>query len=474
MSIKQTIYWHLPYRIKTYAAYLSTKSLTKERFGESYVSAKKNIQSREMWSHDKFLDYQRSRLQLLIEHCANHVPYYRDLFKSIGLDPRDIRDQSDLEHIPILEKQTLRERGKELIDERVRLTDLKMVSTSGTTGTPLNLYRNIREFSTAFAYNGARHWSVAGLERIKDRSVSIGGKLVAHPHRSKPPYWLHNSRWKQLYMSSYHLTWNNLPHYVDAIRNFQPRYIEAYPSSAYAVAQYIIESKIMPLQLDAVFTTAETILPHQREAIEAAFQCTVHSQYGCAEQAVYAATCKHQAYHVSLDHSILELLDDQGKPCSPGQIGEVVGTSLESYTQPILRYRVGDMASWGKDQCSCGLALPVLAEIGGRKDDLLITPDGRSIGRLDTIFKGLSHIREAQIIQEKLDLIKIRIVPDEGYKPKHGQVVRANLISHIGSSVTVEVCEVERIERTSSGKFRAVVSRIGFNESKGKIAGKEA
>jgi phenylacetate-CoA ligase len=128
---------------------------------------------------------------------------------------------------------------------------------------------------------------------------------------------------------------------------------------------------------------------------------------------------------------------------------------------PLIRYEAGDRGALasGQDQCSCGRSLPVLERVEGRLDDVLLTRDGRRIGRLDPVFKADLPIREAQIVQESLDLFKVRIVPAQGYKPKDGEAIVKRLQDRLGRiEVVLEL--VERIPRSANGKFRAVVSNL--------------
>lgn len=466
MSVTQAVYWKLPYRMKCWATGHFARKHDKFRFGAHYDRAKRTIAARNDWSLDQFREYQLQRLQALVRHCAEHVPYYRSLFRSIGLEPGDVKSFADFQAIPILEKQVLRERGAELVDERRDRRSLLSAQTSGTTGTPLDFYRDVREFSTAFAYTAVRLWSVVGVERRVNRSVSLGGSLVTAPDARKPPFWVLNRSWRQLVMSSYHLSSANLDSYIRALRDFRPDYVEGYPSSIYALAHHIIAEALPPIPVKGVFTTAENLLDHQRQAISRAFLCRVFSQYGCAEQVVFGAECDRQSMHLSPDHSFVEVVDPSGRPLPPGRSGELVGTGLDRWAQPLLRYRLGDVGVLGDDgwRCPCGSQLPILAEIEGRKDDLLITADGRSVGRLDPVFKGIPNVAEAQIIQESLRDFRIRIVPTAAYRPESGQLAMQNLQVRLGPTARIRIETVPAIERTAAGKFRAVVCNLNAME----------
>ena len=144
-----------------------------------------------------------------------------------------------------------------------------------------------------------------------------------------------------------------------------------------------------------------------------------------------------------------------------GQPGELICTGLLNADMPLIRYRVGDRAALTADAtpCRCGRTLPTLAHLEGRVDDVLYTRDGRLVGRLDPVFKARLAIREAQVIQDALDVVRLRYVPGEGFSDADTDSIVSGLRARMGS-VQVIVERVEAIPRTANGKFRAVICNI--------------
>ncbi len=237
-----------------------------------------------------------------------------------------------------------------------------------------------------------------------------------------------------------------------------------YPSALSTLAAWALETGDLPAPARVVVTTSETVTESARRSIEEAFRCRLFDRYGAVEQCAFASQCAEGRYHVSPEVGIVEILDPEGRPCPPGAIGEVVCTGLANTLQPLLRYRVGDAARWALDQnCPCGRQMPVLEGIEGRYEDMCVTPDGRRILRFDTVFKGVSAIREAQVVQERRDLFVINVVAAEGFSETDAQSLRANMRLHVGD-VATEVRLVDAIPRTAAGKFRAVVCRVPREE----------
>ena len=125
---------------------------------------------------------------------------------------------------------------------------------------------------------------------------------------------------------------------------------------------------------------------------------------------------------------------------------------------PLIRYEIGDIGSLTDDKCQCGCRYTILKSVEGRIDDVIITEDGKKIGRLDHIFKGIKGIREGQIIQLSVNKFKLKLVKDSGSLNLDEKLLVANLKNRVGEHVDVSVEYVSKIQRTSRGKFKGVIS----------------
>ena len=234
------------------------------------------------------------------------------------------------------------------------------------------------------------------------------------------------------------LTPENLPAYVAAFQKFRPDFIHGYPSSLYLLGGYTPK---------ALFTASESLLDFQRTAIERAFGAKVFNWYGNTEMTCNIVECAAGSLHYRLDYGVLELLTD----------GTMIVTGLNNRAMPLIRYRVGDRAVAKDGTCSCGCAFPLIERIDGRIEDYVRTPDGRYVGRLDHLFKDAKHVREAQIVQTRLDEIVIRVVKDNGFDE---QIVLREARQRLGDAIKIRFEYVNAIERTAAGKFRFIVSQL--------------
>lgn len=233
-----------------------------------------------------------------------------------------------------------------------------------------------------------------------------------------------------------------------------------YAVSYYLLGKFILDAGIDVPPLRAIITTSEKLTPEMREVMEKAYRCKIFEEYSTVENVLFASECEAGQLHVSPDAGVVEILRPDGSKCEPGEIGEVVATCLTRLHQPLVRYRLGDLAAWDEKPCPCGRSMPVIKEVVGRLEDVVIGPDGRQLVRFHGIFTHQPHIIEGQIIQESLNRICVKIVPTDNFS----EVDKINVIDRVhqrlGDQVEVVVELVQDIERTKSGKFKAVVSLL--------------
>jgi phenylacetate-CoA ligase len=138
----------------------------------------------------------------------------------------------------------------------------------------------------------------------------------------------------------------------------------------------------------------------------------------------------------------------------------VVVTTLSRTYQPLIRFRLGDVAAWSSEVCACGRAMPIIKEVLGRIEDVIVGPDGRQMVRFHGVFVNQPHVLEGQIIQESLDVIRVKVVPVEGFDEEDVQDITHRIQQRLSEKVKVEVETVAEIPRTKAGKFQAVISNI--------------
>ena len=455
-------YHPAPYPLKVLAASIKGYYLRWWRYGPETERLVQEALARESWSTEKWQVWQEERLARLLHRAATQVPYYREQWTK----RRRRGDQASwevLENWPVLEKEPLRLNPTAFVADDCQVWRMYPESTSGSTGTPLNLWQSRKTLRIWYALFEARWRRWYGVSRY-DRWAILGGKLVATVERQKPPFWVWNAALRQLYLSTYHLSPNFIPHYLNVLRRYRIKYLWGYTSSLHALAQEVLRSKRRDLQMAVVITNAEPVFDYQRQTIAAAFQCPVRETYGMSEFVAAASECEAGNLHLWPEAGLLEVYAD-GRPAVPGDSGGLVCTGLLNEDMPLIRYQVGDRGALPAtdEVCSCGRSLP-LVTIDGRSDDIIYTADGRIMGvQLDTIFSVDMDIREAQIIQEALDHFRLRYVPGPKYTQRAGHSMVEKLRARLGP-VKVTLEPVLEIPRGANGKYRLSVCNLSPQE----------
>lgn len=440
---------------------LKAAAIDSVKFGRSYHDYVTALNNSQWYSAEELRNLQEARLRSLIEHVYQQVPYYRRVFDERGLQVKDIQTTEDLKKLPILTKDVLRSDPSAFIAKNFRRTLLPSGWTTGSTGTPINVLRTF----DAIAFESAMIWRQRGWANVHptSRKVAIWGTIwsnqIVPVAQMSAPFWRYNMTDRQLLFSYYHLSDTTLPLFVDRLERFNPELIEGFPTTLLVLATWL-ETHGRTLPVKAVFTSSEPLYDTHREIIERAFHTKVFDLYGQAERVVAATECEeHQGLHVNPEYGIFELLND-GEPVGPGESGEIIGTGLNNFAMPLIRYQTGDIAVLSDAPCRCGRNMTLLKSVVGRKADLLITADGRKIpgGGLMAAFHGLTNVKRSQIVQDVPGAIKIRLVKTDSSQPVDTALLIRNIRACTGDAMTVTIDYVDNLDEQGRAKFRWVIS----------------
>jgi phenylacetate-CoA ligase len=455
----EKIYFRSPITIQNLAVSAYGYLLYTQRYGGRAAEYLHQLRNSQSFGKSELERLQVRELQRILHHAFASVPYYRALSRQRNLCAEDFSSLSDIQKLPILTKEQIRNspstfRSDWFIGRGRALT----LNTSGTTGKPLTIYCDKESRRRHYAFwTRLREWFgiLPGMTR-----ATFFGRIVVSPEQVKPPFWRYDAFQKNVLFSSYHMSEPNLEYYYKRLVEIQPDELIGYPSSLFILAKYLKQNKLGGISPRAVFTTAETLLEHHRDLIEEVFERKVIDQYGCTEMALFVSQCEKGTYHIHPEHGIVEVVDSEGNPVPPGTEGEVVCTGFVNYAMPMIRYRLGDTLIMSEDRCPCGRSFPVIKHIVGRVDDILVTPDGRPLGRLDPVFKGMSGIYETQIIQSGPARLLLKIVIDPSFTEKNRDDLLYEVWKRSGSAMKVDIEVVDSIPKSKNGKFRSVVSNI--------------
>jgi phenylacetate-CoA ligase len=454
---KMELYWRLPVALQELALGFYARRLDRMYYGPGYHEWCEELRQRRHWPTAKMEAWQDHRLTELIELAATKVPYYRERWHA--LDWPSARSAETLAILPRLDKQDIRQNERAFLVEELNPRALWVERTSGTTGTSLRLYWPPAMLPKWWALIEVTVRNPAGVARQIPRAM-IGGRPIVKGNAARPPYWRFNRVWRQLYLSAYHISRETAARYIAAMQEHRVEWLTGYGSAIAALAEEALGAGLPPLPLRTVIVSGDTLTPGMRQSIETFFQCKCFDHYGQSEGVGMAMECAAGRMHVIPDAGIIEITHEDGTACAPGEIGEVVATGLLNDAMPLIRYRLGDHATWAKDQeCSCGTGGRILEALEGRVDDYLVTRDGRRIGRLSTAVKRSPSIHSAQLVQDRPGHAYLLVRPANGYRPADAAAVRDDILERIGS-FDLEVLEVTEIPRTPQGKVSLVVRLV--------------
>lgn len=404
---------------------------------------------------------QMQQATLLLRHAVESVPYYRRRFGELDARPLDERAWRSL---PILEREDIQEHFETLKSTNVPATHGQSwtYGSSGSSGRPI----------TVLGSEVTRHyWQALSLRDHIWQGRDFSGKLAAirsKVERGSRPGWFEQSDG----LLSGPACALNIREDVDAQLNWlvaeNPHYLITHPSNLRALASRALQRGIRVSRLRETRTFGEMLPPDLRELCRQAWGVGLTDLYSAEEVGYIALQCPQaEHYHVQAENLLVEILDERGNPCRPGEVGSVVVTTLHNFVMPLIRYRLRDFAEAG-EPCDCGRGLPVLKRIVGRQRNMLVLPDGR---RHWPSFPGSAWteaapaVRQFQLVQHDLNRIEARLVCAQPLAACEEDALKRMLTAQFGYPFQYTFTYLERFENTPNSKYEDFVSLISGERS---------
>ncbi len=415
------------------------------------------------WSADKLEKYQIQQLKKLLEHSYKNVPYYKKVFEEKGLKPEDIKSLDDLKLLPILTKEEIINNFKEFKPENYSDKQLEYVTTGGSTGVPLGFFYEKKKTNARELAFIKTLWDRVSYD-FRDKVVVLRGDIISPNLVKKGQFWKYS--FNKLIMSSYHMTDENLFQYVEKIREYNPKFMQCYPSSITLLAKFMQENNIKPFSnLKAILCGSENIYAWQRELIESVLECRVFSWYGHSEKAVLAGECeKSNFYHVFPEYGIVEFLDKDGNPAKENELAEIVATGFINFAFPFIRYKTMDLGTFSRQKCSCGRNHIIIKKIEGRLQEFIVSSKGRYISMVAINMHSdvFDNVKQFQFYQEKKGEVFFNVVKKDNYTKLDSDKIKKELSKKLGDDVDLKIKFMENIPRTPSGKYRFLIQKLNL------------
>ncbi|MCL4272080.1 MAG: hypothetical protein KJZ72_21160 [Anaerolineales bacterium] len=421
-----------------------------------YVAWKRFLHDSDEWSQEEIAEYQVREIQRIVRRAYETTQGYRDLFDLHGLKPDMLQSLADMHKFPFVEKEMIRDR---LDEYSTTFAGRTYVTTGGSTGIPFGMYRDPEAFPKELASKAHQYQRIGWQEG--DRQIVFRGLPI-----ETPDHMAFEVAFNELRCSSYHLLPPQMEVYRQQAFIFRPDWIRCYPSSGYVFSQWLLEKGVLFPPVKGILCASENLYDFQKEALGRAFPgARVFSHYGHYELAVLAGYCEYtDDYHVLPQYGYAELIDSQGcTVTTPGQVGEIVGTSFIMHATPFIRYRTRDYAvfkGWGCP--ACGRPYQVWRRIEGRLQEFVLTDSGRLISMTAVNFHDniFDHIRQFQFYQKEKGQLKFRYIPKSTCNEVILQSIHQRLLSKLGSDIALQLEQVDNIPLTSRGKHRFLIQDL--------------
>jgi phenylacetate-CoA ligase len=408
---------------------------------------------------DKLQAYQESLLTPLLLHAYHHVPFYNKALARLCRN-RDV-DLSRWSEVPILTRAEAQRNIPALTAKIVppHGGEVSVGETSGSTGRPIRYKINeLAQIASLSATDRAfRWWQFDGNKSMA--SFVARTRDDAHPPDGKV-----EKGWR---------VGSSGPHYmidlsadtdmqIEWLRRRRPDYLTAHSFILLELAERA-SARAVNLKLERINSIGSVLTEEIRNACKEAFGVRPIDQYGAQETGLLACECPWCGHlHVNAETALVEILDAHGRPSEPGAVGRVIVTSFYNYAMPFIRYEIGDFAVAGPARSKCPVKLPALGQIMGRYRNAFTLRDGRTVYPYVPVSRLRQHLsfEQFQIIQTDLASIEVRFVPSHGGEHVDSGGLQACLRELIDPSFTVQAVAVDKIERSSSGKYEDYLSYV--------------
>lgn len=424
------------------------------------------LEDSQWWPEDRLRAMQSHQVGHLLDHAFRSVPYYRKRLRAAGFQEGRPVTPELWARIPLLTRRDLQQSRRDLDSQQLPKGHgpSHEITTSGSTGMPVTVLGTAvtRFFWTIFTVRDClwhKRDVTASIASI--RNVKSGG--AAYPDGIERPDW--GPTFKPLFATGTGALLNiatPVEQQIEWLTRRKAGYLVTFPSNLEALLDHSEAAGITLPGLLGIQTLAEVLPPRVREACRRVWNVPVADVYSSEELGNIALQCPdHEHHHVQAENVLVEVLDDAGRGCAPGQVGKVVVTQLHNFATPMIRYDIGDYAEVG-GPCPCGRGLPVLKHIMGRVRNMLTLPSGErlwpSFG--DTGYTDIAPIRQFQFVQKTPGDLEMRLVADRPLTASEEEQLKNLVDSRMGHPFALTLTYHDEIARSAGGKFEDFKSEI--------------
>lgn len=403
--------------------------------------------------------HQLDQAAVLLRHAFTTIPHYREKYGAFAVPAKLDRNRLDWEawrSLPLLERSEVQVHLERMKSTAVPPShgNLRVYGSSGSTGRPLNVLGTDTTHFFWLSLSLRDHvWHQRDLSK---KLAAIRTKITS----GTSPGW---GEWSDSIISGPSSALNiqtDVDEQLDWLIAENPEYLLTHPTNLHALVTRAAERGVRPSKLRETRTFGEMLQPDLRELVRQVWGAKLTDTYSAEETGYIALQCPMtDHYHIQSENLLVEILNERGEPCHPGETGEVVVTTLHNFAMPLIRYRILDHAEAGAP-CPCGRGLPVLRRIVGRQRNMVLLPDGRSHWPSfpSRSWVDIAPVLQFQLIQCDVQTIEIKLVCSRPLNAREEAAIRAMLTEKLGHPFHFLFNYQDKIEPGPNGKFEDFVS----------------
>jgi phenylacetate-CoA ligase len=417
-------------------------------------------------------ELQLKQLNIILKHAQAFVPFHRERWAKAGIKLSETLTEDFFLKLPITRRQDIQEAGDQFVAQSIPREHggIEFNTTSGSTGRPVRFGRTAMNKISWLTFALREHfWHE---RHFSGKSCAIRWAKLGE---ATAPNGLSSTNWGEVIdpifpsgPSSLLNVTSKLSEQFDWLHREKPDYLISFPSNLLALSQYAQQNGLKLPQLKHLRVVGETLTAEMRKKLEESWSTSVIDIYTCEEAGYLAMQCPQaEHFHVQSENVILEIVDDEGRPCPVGVTGRVLITSLNNFATPLIRYELGDYAEFGQP-CACGRGLPVIKRILGRKRNRLIMADGESryslfpyLGEHGQIASVTGvKVKQFQCVQHTVQRVEIKLVTERELTLEEQERVTQLMRGRLGYPFEIFYTFLEDIPRGPNGKFEEFMSLV--------------
>jgi len=434
--------------------------------GKKYNLFYEEARMLEFATEERIEEYQFLKLQSLLKHAFDTVPFYQETWKEREVDIAKITSFQDFHNmIPFVTREMVQNTPARFLSGAYKLSQGLPMNSGGSTGIPLTLYYLKGHSRAAEWAHMYLQWSRIGY-RVDSPVATLRGDYIGKDRLYSYDPWRNI-----LILSSFNLNKANADIYLNLLNQYKIEYINAYPASLYNLIQLSkIKEKFIP-SLKGILLGSENIFEWQLQKFKGFFNIDrVFYWYGHGEQCALGGGCETSSnYHFFPSYSYVEFIDDKGEQDGDAlAASEIIGTSFVNPLMPLIRYRTQDYGIVAENLCNCGRKHKQLSQVIGREQEIAVGLNGEKITLTALIFGRhadyFNHIIKMQIINVEPGKLIVKILPKDSFSNAHTGEIEDTLSQKQGMPFQTKAHIVDEIDGTKRGKHRFLIREFPLED----------